>query len=275
GRQLRPVAREQGGCHRGVPSMSRIGGRLDRPLVGRATSCGACRSLPAARLVEERRRRRVRLVGRSSRRGSAPALTELRTAYDGSGAAWARGPSRLFDLLANRVIERFAAHLRGATVLDVGAGTGAVSRTLQRAGASPVAVDASADMLAHVGDSALLTVVGDICSLPFLDDTFDAAVSAFVISHVDDPVRALAEMRRVVRAPGLIVAAVFGAASANASKDVIHDLAVQYGFEPPAWYRHLKAQTEPLSNTPDLLRGCAHSASLEAVVVDDIDVDSE
>jgi SAM-dependent methyltransferase len=202
-------------------------------------------------------------------------LTELRTAYDGSGAAWARGPSRLFDLLANRVIEQFAAHLRGATVLDVGAGTGAVSRALQRAGASPVALDASADMLAHVGDSALLTVVGDICSLPFLDATFDAAVGAFVISHVDDPVRALAEMRRVVRAPGLIVAAVFGAASANASKDVIHDVAVQYGFEPPAWYRHLKAQTEPLSNTPDLLRGCAHSASLEAVVVDDIDVDSE
>jgi SAM-dependent methyltransferase len=129
-------------------------------------------------------------------------------------------------------------------------------------------------MLAHVGDSALLTVVGDVCSLPFLDATFDAAVSAFAISHVDDPVRALAEMRRVVRAPGLIVAAVFGAA-ANASKDVINEVAVQYGFEPPDWYRHLKAQTEPLTNTPDLLRGCANAAGLETVVVDDIEVDSE
>jgi ubiquinone/menaquinone biosynthesis C-methylase UbiE len=201
-------------------------------------------------------------------------VTGLRAAYDGSGEAWARGPSRLFDLLANRVIEPFAARLRGTTVLDVGAGTGAVSRALQRAGASPVAVDASADMLAHVGDSALLTVVGDVCSLPFLDAAFDAAVSAFAISHVDDPVRALAEMGRVVRAPGLIVAPVFGAAS-NASKDVINEVAVQYGFEPPDWYRHLKAHTEPLTNTPDLLRGCANSAGLEAVVVDDIEVDSE
>jgi hypothetical protein len=50
---------------------------------------------------------------------------------------------------------------------------------------------------------------------------------------------------------------------------------VQYGFEPPDWYRHLKAQTEPLTNTPDLLRGCANSAGLETVVVDDIEVDSE
>jgi ubiquinone/menaquinone biosynthesis C-methylase UbiE len=202
-------------------------------------------------------------------------LTELRTAYDGSGKAWARGPSRLFDLLANRVIEPFATRLRGATVLDVGAGTGAVSRALRRAGASPVAVDASADMLAHVGDSALLAVVGDVCSLPFLDAAFDAAVSAFAISHVDNPARALAEMRRVVRPPGLIVVAVFGAAPANVSKDVIHEVAVQFGYEPPPWYRHLKAQTEPLSNTPDLLRGCAQAAGLEAVVVDDIEVDSE
>jgi hypothetical protein len=30
-----------------------------------------------------------------------------------------------------------------------------------------------------------------------------------------------------------------------------------------------------LSNTPDLLQECAHSASLEGVVVDDIEVDSE
>jgi hypothetical protein len=30
-----------------------------------------------------------------------------------------------------------------------------------------------------------------------------------------------------------------------------------------------------LTNTPDLLRGCANSAGLEAVVVDDIEVDSE
>lgn len=201
-------------------------------------------------------------------------MTELRTAYEGQAADWARGPSPLYDALALRIVQPFASRVRGATVLDAGAGTGAVCRALVRVGASAVALDSSADMLSHIGGAALLAVVGDLCSPPFLDGTFDAAVSAFAISHVDTPGLALSELRRVVRPGGLIVAAVFAAEPSNLSKDVIHTVAAQYGYEPPAWYVHLKTRTEPLSNTPDLLRACSLAAGLQEVVVDEVVVDS-
>jgi SAM-dependent methyltransferase len=202
-------------------------------------------------------------------------LTELPTAYDGSGDAWARGASRLYDRLARCIIEPFSTQVRGAMVLDAGAGTGAVCRALRGAGASAVAVDSSADMLAHIGDAARHAVAGDLYSLPFRDASFDGACSAFTISHLDRPARALRELRRVIRPSGLLVVAVFGAAPTNASRDVIYDVAADYGFAPPAWYIHLKTHTEPLTNTPTLLLACSREAGLDRVTIDDVVIDSE
>jgi SAM-dependent methyltransferase len=202
-------------------------------------------------------------------------LTELRTAYDGSGDAWERGASLLYDRLARCIVEPFGAHLRGATVLDAGAGTGAVCRALRSAGASAVAVDSSADMLAHVGGAARGCVAGDLYALPFRDATFDGVCSAFTISHLDHPARALRELQRVVHSAGLLVVAVFGAAPTNASRDVIYDVAEDYGFVPPAWYIHLKTHTEPLTNTPALLLACSREAGFDYVTIDDIVIDSD
>jgi ubiquinone/menaquinone biosynthesis C-methylase UbiE len=207
-----------------------------------------------------------------ARSGAALRVSELRGVYDGSGAAWARGPSRLYDKLALRIIE--PTRLQGALVLDAGAGTGAVCRALRRAGATPVALDTSADMLAQLGTAALHAVIGDICSEPFADGTFDAAVSAFVLSHVEAPERALAEMRRVVKPLGAIIAAVFGAAPTNASKDVVDRIAADYGFVAPAWYTTFKSHTEPLTNTPERFRACAGAAGLSDITILDVEVDS-
>jgi SAM-dependent methyltransferase len=200
-------------------------------------------------------------------------VTELRGAYERAGDAWARGPSRLYDRLALRIVESAGEQLRGSLVLDAGAGTGAVCRALRRAGATAIALDASADMLAHIGNAALLSVVGDICAQPFLAASFDAAVSAFTISHLETPERALGEMRRVVKPGGLVIAAVFGAAASNASKDVVDQVAAEYGFVAPAWHETLKTRTEPLSNTPEPLHACAAGAGLVSVTIEDITVD--
>jgi SAM-dependent methyltransferase len=158
-------------------------------------------------------------------------------------------------------------------VLDVGAGTGAVCRALAAAGATPVAFDASADMLAHASTSALVAITGDMCSLPFLGGAFDAAFAAFSISHVETPEQALAEMRRVVRPAGLVVAAVFGASPPNASKEIVDEVARNFGFEAPGWYVTLKSSAEPRSNTPELLRECALVAGLVQVEIEDRTVD--
>ena len=78
----------------------------------------------------------------------------------------------------------------------------------------------------------------------------------------------------MVRPHGRVIATVFGEADARASKDVIDEVAREFGYQPPDWYVQLKTRTEPRSNTPTLLRGCAESAGLDDIDVADLTVDS-
>jgi ubiquinone/menaquinone biosynthesis C-methylase UbiE len=204
----------------------------------------------------------------------ASLITDPSNAYQGVAAAWAGGPALMYNTLASVAIAGVGSEFQGASVLDVGAGTGALCRALRVAGAIPYAVDTSPDMLGLVGDAAKVSVAGDMCALPFAACSFDAAVSGFAISHIDAPERALNEMRRVVRRGGRVIASVFGEAEARASKDVIDEVARDFGYRPPEWYVELKTRTEPKSNTPALLRGCAESAGLEDIDIADVTVDS-
>ena len=49
--------------------------------------------------------------------------------------------------------------------------------------------------------------LGDACALPYVDGSFDRALSLLVLQFVPQPEQAVLEMRRVVR-PGGVVAAV-------------------------------------------------------------------
>lgn len=105
--------------------------------------------------------------------------------------------------------------LPGERVLDVGCGSGAVTRTLaQRVapGGQAVGVDASSALLkaartlaekAGVSDTVEFKQ-GDCRSLPYTDASFDAVVAATTLSHVPDPGRALTEMVRVTRPGGRV-----------------------------------------------------------------------
>ena len=212
------------------------------------------------------------MVERTPRRVE-PVATDPSTAYQGVAGAWARGPAALYDRLASVAIAAVADELSGKLVLDVGAGTGALCRALRTAGATPIALDTSIDMLRLIGETTVLTLAGDMCALPFVRGRVDAAVSGYAISHVDAPQDALREMRRVVRPHGWVIAAVFGAASASASKDAVDEVARDFGFQPPAWYVQLKTRTEPRSNTPALLTECAEIAGLHNIEIADVIVD--
>jgi len=52
--------------------------------------------------------------------------------------------------------------------------------------------------------------VADAMALPFADDSFEVASIAFGIRNVDDPVKCLSEMARVVRPGGRVVVLEFG-----------------------------------------------------------------
>jgi SAM-dependent methyltransferase len=96
----------------------------------------------------------------------------------------------------------------GGRLLDVGTGTGAVARAASDAAGRNglvVGADPSPEMLrASRGGASNPVVVARAPGLPFRDGVFDAVAAGFVMSHVDDPAAALADMARVCRAGGRI-----------------------------------------------------------------------
>ncbi len=199
---------------------------------------------------------------------------DLSTAYQGVAQAWASGPSRMYDRLADEVVSAYPEPIVDQHVLDIGAGTGAVSRAVVRLGGRATAVDAAEDMVAHMRTNGLDAVNGDLLSLPFGDAAFDGAVAAFSLSHVDDPVRALREARRAVRHGGVVMVGLFAAGPAHPSKEIIDGVAEGFGFVCPPWHERLKRELEPMTNTPQALSECARVAGLADVIISEREVDT-
>lgn len=99
----------------------------------------------------------------------------------------------------------------GERILDLAAGTGTSSEPFARAGAHVVPCDFSLGMLT-VGKQArpgLDFTAGDGMALPFADDSFDAVTISFGLRNFVDPVRGIAEMRRVTKPGGRLVVCEF------------------------------------------------------------------
>lgn len=127
------------------------------------------------------------------------------TAYD---SLW----SPIIRPVGERLVERLA--LAGAkAVVDVGAGAGALLPAIRRAAphALIVGVDRSAGMLQvarEKGADGLTMMDAQQLGLPAA--RFDAALAAFVLFHLPDPARCLAEMFRVLRSAGVLGTATWG-----------------------------------------------------------------
>ncbi len=104
-----------------------------------------------------------------------------------------------------RILAARVAPSPGDRVLDVGAGPGSVARACAARGAGVTLADASIGMLREARRDGLDDcVVAMLPSLPFSSGTFDAATSAFVMTHVDDADVAALEMKRVLRPGGKV-----------------------------------------------------------------------
>ena len=111
--------------------------------------------------------------------------------YDTIGATYS---------VTRRTEPRIAAQLWAAlgdarTVLNVGAGTG----SYEPSGCEVTAVEPSAVMRAQRPAGAAPCVAAVAESLPFKDQSFDAAMAFATIDHWQDPFAGLREMRRVAR----------------------------------------------------------------------------
>jgi SAM-dependent methyltransferase len=112
-----------------------------------------------------------------------------------------------------RELIAFAGIRPDARCLDVGCGPGALTGALAEVvGAERVAAVEPSEPFAAACSARFPDVdvrVAGAEALPFEDGVFDAVASQLVLNFVPEPGRALAEMRRVARAGGLVAACVW------------------------------------------------------------------
>lgn len=136
-----------------------------------------------------------------------PAVTfdVVASAYD---AFMGRYSARLVEQMAD-----LAGVAPGQRVLDVGCGPGALAEELvRRVGAESVAaVDPSEPFVAAARERLPGADVRQAAAeeLPFADDEFDATLAQLVVHFMHDPDAGIAEMARVTRPGGTVVACVW------------------------------------------------------------------
>ena len=113
--------------------------------------------------------------------------------------------------------EEMYAHIRpvvkAKTVLDLATGTGLIAKHIVNAAAHIEATDASAEMIAEAkrdNHSAKLHFsVQDMFRLPYADESFEVVIVSNALHIVPQPEKALAEIHRVLKDDGVLIAPTF------------------------------------------------------------------
>lgn len=134
--------------------------------------------------------------------------------YDSFAAAYsAENENSILNAYYERpAMLALAGDVAGRRILDAGCGSGPLSAALRDRGAVVTGIDASAGMLAlarrRLGDDAALHVLDLSDPLPFADGAFDDVIASLVLHYLEDWGPTLAEMRRVLRPGGRLIASV-------------------------------------------------------------------
>jgi SAM-dependent methyltransferase len=119
-------------------------------------------------------------------------------------ALWAEVEGENAPVVLIRVLRSFAPL---GDVVEVGGGQGELAELMQsELGARVSFIDQSERMVELARGRGIDARVGDAQELPFADGSFDVAVAAWMLYHVADLDRGLAELARVLRPGGKLVA---------------------------------------------------------------------
>jgi SAM-dependent methyltransferase len=124
-----------------------------------------------------------------------------------------RGYHALLDGLEVDLTERYGS---GRDVLECGCGTGLLLERIARFARTAKGIDLSPGMLEKARERGLDVREGSVTTLPFEDASFDVTCSFKVLAHVPDIGKALAEMARVTRAGGVVIAEFYNPLSLRA-----------------------------------------------------------
>ena len=103
--------------------------------------------------------------------------------------------------------------VKAKTVLELATGTGLIAKNIVNAAAHIEATDASAEMIAEAkrdNQSAKLHFsVQDMFRLPYANQSFDVVIVSNALHIVPQPEKALAEIKRVLKEDGVLIAPTF------------------------------------------------------------------
>jgi ubiquinone/menaquinone biosynthesis C-methylase UbiE len=139
---------------------------------------------------------------RGQRRGARARFDQWAATYEDS-FIW-----RHYFMPLHRMLESRVTPVRGASILDLGSGTGDMLRRFERAGASHlVGVDESEGMLKVARElsrdcSRIEYIHSSVASNIAVDEEFDIVISCIAFHHFPDPRGTLREIHRVLKPGG-------------------------------------------------------------------------
>ena len=132
---------------------------------------------------------------------------------------WDRNAGR-YDLFMRKdraayekMYELIRPSVKAKTVLELATGTGLIAKHIVNAAARIEATDASAEMIAEAKrdnrSAKLHFSVQDMFCLPYADGSYDVVIVSNALHIVPQPEKALAEIRRVLKDDGVLIAPTF------------------------------------------------------------------
>ena len=103
--------------------------------------------------------------------------------------------------------------VKAKTVLELATGTGLIAKSIVNAAARIEATDASVEMIAEAKrdnqSAKLYFSVQDMFRLPYADESFEVVIVSNALHIVPQPEKALAEIHRVLKDDGVLIAPTF------------------------------------------------------------------
>ncbi|HEX3044551.1 MAG TPA: methyltransferase domain-containing protein [Bacillota bacterium] len=124
------------------------------------------------------------------------------------------------------------------TLMDLGAGSGYISRHVAPLVTKVIAVDISVEMLKELRNKArteginnIETIESDGCDMPLTDSSIDVICASMYLHHIEEPLAAFKEMYRLLKPGGNVFIADYQEHSNEDLKTKMHDLWPGFNLE--------------------------------------------